>query len=270
MGHYYCSETGAPRYQVKTADGSKLRDTTIADARKLKLLPSVTEIMKVASQDGLIFWQQNQVLEAVLDLGTGLASKNLDQWKGMIIQESQKIGKEAAKKGSEIHDALEQAFTHGYVDEECHFELYSFIVPIYDFLHQTFGTGFIPEKSFAHKLGFGGKVDLHRVDKQYIKCTDNTNFEILEKTGIVIDFKTKPDKAFSKQMKYDNHDMQLGAYRIGLDIPQAKCYNLFISHETPGNFELVEASEQDLKRGEGMFKSLLEFWKLKNKYDSAF
>jgi hypothetical protein len=58
----------------------------------------------------------------------------------------------------------------------------------------------VSEKSFACELGFGGKLDLHAP---------------ADGDGIVIDFKTKEFTDPAKVDAYDEHLMQLAAYRLG-------------------------------------------------------
>ncbi len=52
--------------------------------------------------------------------------------------------------------------------------------------------------------------------------------------------------------------------RLGLDIPEAKCYNLFISTQVPGLLNLTEST--DFERDWGMFEALLKLWQLRNNY----
>jgi hypothetical protein len=109
----------------------------------------------------------------------------------------------------------------------------------------------ISEKSFACELGFGGKLDLHTADGD----------------GVVIDFKTKEFTDPAKVDAYDEHLMQLAAYRLGLNLPQARCANIFVSVTEPGLVVTKEWSEEDLQRGEEMFFHLLKYWQAKNKHE---
>ena len=64
--HWYTRD-GIPRYTIIGANG-KERNTTLRDARKEGLIPSVTTILKVASNPVLNQWIQKQVLMAALTL----------------------------------------------------------------------------------------------------------------------------------------------------------------------------------------------------------
>ena len=65
-GHWYEMD-GTPRYRIVGKNG-KERNTTLADARKLDLLPSVTTIMKEAAKPGLERWKGDQLLLSALTL----------------------------------------------------------------------------------------------------------------------------------------------------------------------------------------------------------
>jgi len=65
---------------------------------------------------------------------------------------------------------------------------------------------------------------------------------------------------------YDEHLLQLAAYRYGLGLPEARCANVFVSVKRPGLIKVHEWEEKDLQRGWLMFQNLLSYWKLKNKF----
>lgn len=92
-------------------------------------------------------------------------------------------------------------------------------------------------------LGYGGKVDLHS-------------------DGWVIDIKTKDGDLTDCQL-YDEHAMQLAAYRCGLNRPDARCGILFVSRTEPC-VRFMEMPPERLAKGWAMFSALLEFWQAKN------
>jgi len=110
------------------------------------------------------------------------------------------------------------------------------------------GAGdWVAERSFAHPLGFGGKVDLHGPAR-------------------VIDFKTKEFGPDSKVNGWSEQCMQLAACRHGLEMPLAPCANVFISVTHPGLATTYEWSEEDLVQGWEKFKCLLRFWQIDRRY----
>ncbi len=242
MGHWYDTD-GNTAYETIGNDG-KLRPTTLRDARKLQLVPSVTTIMAVLSSPGLEVYKENQIVQACYEYPFADQKEEYLEWKKKIIMKSRDHAKRASERGTQIHDKLEQYFIHGGITSDDS----EFIEPVVEFLYREFGDeDWAPERSFTHKLGFGGKMDL-------------------SSPNIILDFKTKDkDEAGFKSLKaYDNHHMQTAAYAVGLDIPQAKRYNLFISTSVPGLIKLTESTDFD--REWAMFKCCLDIWQLQNKY----
>jgi len=82
----------------------------------------------------------------------------------------------------------------------------------------------------------------------------------------VLDVKTKEFTDPDKIGGYDEHLMQLAAYRVGLGVPNARCANVFVSRNVPGLAVVKEWPEDDLKSGWEMFCCLLKFWQLKNSH----
>ncbi len=238
MGQHWYQQDGSPLYTVIGANG-KERDTTLRDARKLNLVPSVTTIMQMAAKPGLDNYLQTQLLDAVVTIGV----HNSDFWRQSVIQKSKEHSSKAAAAGTKIHDALEQY----YLGNGLTMAMHSICAPVIDLLKSEFPNAkWEPEKSFSHKSGFGGKVDMS------------------EASGIILDFKTKDTDDIKKMVPFDEHGMQTAAYAVGLGMSGADRYNLFISTKVPGLVNLTKS--EDFGRDWGMFQNLLSFWKLKNRY----
>jgi hypothetical protein len=63
---------------------------------------------------------------------------------------------------------------------------------------------------------------------------------------------------------YDEHVMQLAAYRVGLKVPQARCANVFVSVTEPGLVKIVEWDAEEIERGWAMFDALRQYWYAKS------
>jgi hypothetical protein len=232
--HWYRRD-GTPQYTVKAKDGSD-RATTLRDARKLDLVPSVTTIIKCAASPGLEAWKIQQMMLAAMTLPRA-SDEAEDLYIQRVIADSKEQGRKAAERGTEIHAALEGYFETGVLTAS-HGD---FQAAVEGAVIQSFGDRhWSTEKSFAHASGFGGKIDLHTTDNE----------------GVVIDFKTKE---FSK-----SNLMQLAAYRVGLNLPRARCANVFVSVTEPGLVKVFEWEPEDLDRGWKMFEALLKYWYAKS------
>lgn len=239
-GHWYTRD-GEPAYTTVGANG-KTRNTTLRDARKDNLVPSVTTILNVAAKPGLENWKLQQVLLAALTLPRR-DDEPETAYIDRIISDSKEQGKAAADEGTRIHAAIQQFY-----EEEPGYPYAEYVGAVDAKITQEFGSRkWICERAFAHELGFGGKCDMHS-------------------DGIVLDIKTKEFTDPDKVEGYDEHAMQLAAYRVGLGMPDARCANVFVSRSQPGLVKIIEWSQEDLDRSWKMFVRLLEFWQLKNNH----
>jgi hypothetical protein len=239
-GHWY-SRNGEPTYTILGKNG-KIRNTTLRDAREFSLVPSVTTILNVAAKPQLTQWLQKQVLLAALTLPK-IDAESEDDYLARILEDSKEQGRAAADAGTDIHAAIE-AFYRGEVwhKHQEHVQACS------KALDGHFGPqGWVAERSFGHDLGYGGKVDLH--------CP-----------GIVVDVKTKEFTDPSKVDGYEDHRMQLAAYRVGLALPKARCANIFVSRSVPGLCVIKEWTAEELDEAWEMYYHLLRFWQIKHNH----
>jgi hypothetical protein len=158
-------------------------------------------------------------------------------------------GRAAADAGTDIHASIQ-----GFYDGDPNFKHHAHVMGCTKVINNHFGLqGWVAERAFAHEMGFGGKCDLHAPAR-------------LEFKGVVVDVKTKDFSDPEKVEGYDDHLMQLAAYRVGLGIPKARCANVFVSRSVAGLSVMREWSAEDLDRGWLMFTHLLSFWQLKNQH----
>ena len=241
--HYYTRD-GKPAYTVVGANG-KERDTTLRDARKMGLLPSVTSIIKCAAAPGLELWKSRQVMLAALTLPRN-GGESDDAYFDRIMRDSKEQAKKAAEKGTEIHAAIQAYFDEesvagwgwagDYVEGVCdQLDLYCSC------------QKWVAERSFAHPLGFGGKVDL---------SSDEW----------VIDFKTKEFGKEDELKTWDEHAMQLAAYDAGLGGKHRQGAIIYVSTTNPGVARFLEVDKKEMLRGWGMFEGLLTYYKAKTGY----
>ena len=250
--HWY-KQDGGPQYTVKAKDGSD-RPTTLRDARKMDLVPSVTTILKVAAKPGLEQWKLEQMLLSALTLPKA-PDEHEKAYIARIVADSKETGKQAAEAGTRIHESIESWFD-GNKNVQHRETAQAFEEAIFEHFKTHPDQPWLTERSFASNMGFGGKVDLYCAADQYAPV------------GIVLDAKSKDFGPDDKVDAYDEHCMQLAAYRHGLGVPHARCANVFASRTHPGLIKVVEWSEEDLVNAWEMFQCLLRYWKLKNKFTS--
>ena len=160
-----------------------------------------------------------------------------------IMDDSKEQGRAAADLGTDIHASI-QSFYEGQTSDKHQDHVKGCVSALQEYFgHQAW----VAERSFAHEIGFGGKCDLHAVN-------------------LVVDIKTKDFTDSEKVDAYDEHMMQLSAYRVGLGMPSARCANIFVSRTVPGLVKIIEWDQKDLERGWQMFHALLTFWQTKNQH----
>ena len=236
-GHWY-DKDGKPCYEVPYADPSKgMRPTTLGDAKKLGLLPSVTTIINEAAKPGLERWKVQQGILSAITLPR-IDHEPLDSFAERAMADSKEQAKKAAERGTAIHAAIQVAYETDNIEPE----LSEFVMSAMAAIDNKYGMkAWDCEKSFASPLGYGGKTDLSA-------------------HTVVLDVKSKEFADTEKKLAWDEHCIQLAAYREGLGIPKAVCANVFVSVNNPGLVYIHEWDEYELQRGWAMFKALLDYW----------
>jgi len=241
MSHWY-DKDGSPRYEIEGKNG--LRPTTIRDARKNGWVPSVSTIWKdMVAAPGLTRYYQDQLFEAQIKNPRKVLEEDKD-YKKRVFAISREEAMKAAERGTMIHGELEKHFRHGWTNTD-HLEL---IKGTKEKLLEICGDqDWQVETSFAHGLGYGGKIDMH--------CDE-----------WMVDFKTKELDSGKKPDLYDSYGVQLAAYDHGLGGGR-KLLNLFISVSSPGY--VVEHQWEERERLTDMFTTALKLWKLTKRYDAS-
>lgn len=246
-GHWY-DRAGNPAYTIISKNGRE-RPTTLADARKLNLAPSVSAILGVIDKPQLTEWIKKQI--AFTCHSTPLFDgEDCEAYASRILKlyREEGVAKKALDAGSDIHACIEKRLRGEPFDEAYTAHVNGAI----EVLETWCGCdGISIEKSFSHPLGYGGKCDLH-------------------KPGFLADYKGKDFDETWVPAIYENHWMQLAAYREGFKQPHARCAIIYVSRSVPGLSRLVEVPQEDLEHGWELFKALLKVWQLKNRYIPVF
>lgn len=273
MTHWY-SKAGEPMHQLpneaarKRGDAGAMRDTTLRDARKLALAPSVTTVTKMIDKgDFLLKWGKRQAIYSAVIMGIPNFTLDADgclpqgkgsefeAWADECIKDAEAQVRIKSERGSLLHEACSLAW-HAYDAIEAQYLAH--VDGMMKMLEANFGKRqWKAEHAFAHPLGFGGSIDLQTLDD--------------DPDPIILDYKFKDFDASrdAEYFVYDEHRMQLGGYRIGTGKKKARCFNAFGSITDPGLVLLHAHTEADIAAGEQMFLHALGFWQVKNDYKPA-
>jgi len=246
MGHWYDKE-GNPRH----FEGKDGKGTTLREARKLDLYPSVTTIGQVKYKFGLEKWKIETVCKYALTQGT-------DKEVGVVVKEAFEELDNQAQAGTDIHDILEKYYNEyvKYGETSCtdtEFEMCSAVENL--ILEHCGDMEWKTETRFCDaEHGFAGMCDLH-----------NDNW--------IIDYKSK-DTVDAKTRGWKEQAEQLAAYRHGLlgAESNARLANIFISREPPPEGEpwAVKWFEHKDPMAWERFRHALMMWQVENKYGPYF
>jgi hypothetical protein len=241
--HWYRRD-GSPCYEVPRSKGDGTRPATLADARKLDLVPSVSLILKCAAAPGLEIWKLRKMLEAALTLPKIDGETEAD-YVSRIIEDSQAEGKKAAERGTELHAAIETAIRTQVLQTPWEDHILSLITTLNQ--HGIRLSDARAEHSFACGAGYGGKVDF-------------------QNDTLLLDFKSK-ERIDPKLKPYDNHLMQCAAYAYGLGLNRAG--NVFIGIEDK-QVRVFLYEKEDLAEAFAQFSHLLAYWQIKNRFGDGY
>ena len=246
-GHWYAKD-GTPAYTQIKKDGGE-RATTLADARKQGLYPSITTILKLIAKPELDAWKQEQAILSALTLPRIQGESEADFAK-RIVKDSNEQGKKAAEFGSDIHDILFEYFTNGLDPND---EVLLAMCKETGKGLMSLGLEPISMEQVTVGNGFAGKYDMlckHPNGKYWF-----------------IDFKTQDFK--DKPVIYDEWVWQLGGY--SLDTKYAEevegAINIVIKRSDPSTVAFVVHPKDVLKNGRFTFLTIFELWKMIKGYN---
>lgn len=240
--HWYYPDA-KPCYELPKKDGSGMKVPTLADARKLNLLPSVTTILKVLHKQALVDWLIEQSVLAVLTTPRN-DGEELDAFIERVLH-SEKIQDQEATKarelGTDMHAGLEALFGGGQIDEE----LRPWIEPAYLHLKALAPWEKIETETILVGKGYAGKAD-------FIGWANGGH--------CIVDFKTT--KKLPTKASWGEHRLQLSAYAAAHWLRPAEAVitaNLYISTIECGKFAYFENPpwEEDFEQG---FAPLVQHW----------
>jgi len=273
--HWY-SRDGKPCHHVPFADkkrAGELRPTTLADGRKMSLLPSVTTVDKLIVNKALEAWKIENAILAALTLPR-IEGETDDAFAVRVATDTQETASTAATFGTAIHDACE-----AYLMERVKTDLVTlapYCGPVFDWIDENVEEVIGCEYVVVSNLGYAGRVDTKVMLRQGRTAYNDLAAENIGFNGIaIIDFKTrKPNNG--KIRSYDSDSRQLSAYlNAEQDSPAGglrptATANLYISSVDPMTPVFKPWSSADMLDSWRIFKTTLELWTLINSYNPSF
>ena len=243
--HWY-DRDGKAVFEVPKAKGDGMRATTIADARKLNLYPSVTTVLSVLAKPSLDDWKLTQVAERAYS-NPPQDGEDTATYSRRIINGAFEQVSDAADLGTRIHAGIETAFKEGIsaVSED----VYHYVKLVKQDLE------FAGIKIVQHELRLVNEFD------GYAGTTDAVM--VLNGKQGILDFKSRKTKPGVKIEPWETEPMQIAAYCMARfnSIQYGACgANVYISTTEPGRVEIVTYDDITIDKAWGVFKSALHVW----------
>lgn len=212
--HWYQPD-GQPCHTIPARSG-ELRPTTVRDARKLGLLPSVTNVLGVINKPELVRWKLEQAVLAALTLPR-LNGEELDDFARRVAEDSQSRVNTAADFGTAFHAGAERISNSLELDPAD--PLAPWLQRYRDWFQVRCSRVHWAERVLVNpQLGYAGTADL-LVDHQEHGLT-------------LIDIKTQTFKPGLPPRAYSSWRYQLAAYKAALG-KDLKCMNLIVNSAAP-------------------------------------
>ena len=232
-----------------------MRPTTLRDARKLGLLPSVTNVLGVINKPELTEWKMTQAVLAALTLPRK-EGEGEDEFAKRVVEDSQSRVKTAVDFGSAFHAGAERVAKTLEVDPA---DPYAAWLD----LHRTWFQANCARLLWTERvlvnteLGYAGTADL-LIEHQQHGLT-------------LVDYKTQglkpgPNGRPSKPRAYGSWCQQLAAYRRAIGKPMA-CLNLIVNSAEPSAPVEHLWSDEELRAGLESFEAALVIWRNDKGYD---
>lgn len=260
-GSHWYDKHGNPVHEVPKKGGG-FKPTTLADARKLILFPSVSTVLKFPFDEkmNLVGYHVDQALEAVLtspqihlDLPAGRTLKEFCD-EILIQRKDQREESDAAKEFGSLFHACS---AKGIVGESYDERMQPWVEPAIAYV-KSLGRVIEVEKTFADtRHGFGGTRDV------VVEAPDGTI--------IIVDYKST--KRLPKDEPWSDHCKQVSAYGLPFGERPVKGIVIYLLNDTAmkrqwwkTEVEIRPLEVPDMIQPAKAFLALLDYWKITKGY----
>jgi len=240
-GHWY-SENGESAHVVIGKNG-KERNTTVADARKMGLLPSVTSVQGILYKEQLVSWRIEQAIMSALTLPKE-ENETLEDYARRVVKDSKESTTKAAEHGTRMHEQAENILMGRAVckDED----LQPYIATFRKWSEENVEKTHWCERSLVG-AGYAGRCDA------YVR---------LKGIGdAIIDLKNrKVNKKYNTPPFYPHDGQQLWAYRNASENPKCACVSVVLASNDPEYIEHHQWDEDELYQAGIAFCAMQKVW----------
>jgi hypothetical protein len=239
-GHWYQSN-GESAHVIIGANG-KERNTTVSDARKLGLLPSVTSVIGILDKPQLTNWKIEQAIMSSLTLPME-ENEKLEDYARRVVKDSKESTSKAAEHGTRMHLELENVLLGRATSTDE--VLKPYIETFKKWADENVEKTYWCEKALVG-AGYAGRCDA------YVKLR-----------GIgdaIIDLKNRRVNPRYSPF-YENSDTpQLWAYKNASENPKAACVSIVLASNDSSKIMTRTWDDDELYQSGIAFQAMLKIW----------
>jgi len=244
-GHWY-TEQGESAHVIIGKNGNE-RNTTVADARKMGLLPSVTSVLGIIDKPQLTAWKIEQAIMASLTLPKE-DCETLEDYAKRVVKDSKQATTKAAEHGTRMHEQAENILMgRACCKDE---DLQPYIKTFREWAEDNVEKTHWCEKALVGP-GYAGRCDA------YVR---------LKGIGdAIIDLKNRKVNPKYDPF-YDSDCAQLWAYKYASENPKCACVSVVLAANDPKLLKTHQWSEDELYEAGIAFQAMLKVWSWSKKY----
>ncbi len=246
MSHWY-NKAGEAVFEVPKVKGG-MRKTTIADARKMGLYPSVTTVLGILDKPQLGDWKLEQMALAAFNSPAN-GSEPFEVYHQHLLTKAFEQVSDAADLGTAIHAALEAHFKGQPIEAG----MDTYVEPVARLIDRE-GIAFTEHelRLVNAQIGYAGTTDA-----------------VISKAGQtgILDFKSRKTKPGIACTPWETEPLQIAAYGVAKfgHVPEIGA-NVYISTTEKGRVEICWHSYEDLVEAWKTFQSCVQIWQYLKSY----
>ena len=244
-GHWY-KENGESAHTIMGKNGN-FRNTTVADARKMLLYPSVTSILSILDKPQLTNWKIEQAIMACLTLPKE-ENETLEDYAKRVVKDSKESTGKAAEHGTKMHTEMENILLGRAVSGD------ETLAPYIETFKKWSDANI--EKTYWCEKGLVGAGYAGRCDA-YVKLR-NVGDAIIDLKNRKVNPKYDPF--------YDTDCAQLWAYRSASENPKCACVSVVLASNDPTKLMTKVWDEDELYQAGIAFCAMQKVWSWVKQY----
>lgn len=261
-GAHWYDANGCPHHTITDANGKK-RNTTLRDARKMSLYPSVSAITKMIPNPSLERWKQEQIIEAAIDARFNQSFKD-DEYARYVMNQSRRKMVDARAFGSLFHEAVEVIAKTGFMTDDRFDPVRNHVIEYIRWARDTNLSVIKSEFTAVNpSIGYAGQVDMLARCEGKVTLIDFKSQNITTQNGV--------PPTIKDVNVYKSWAMQLAAYWHadweGKPKRRPVIMSVIVSSVSPCYPIVKRWSTEEIDEAWALFKTCNRLWQQVKRYN---